>query len=146
MCVQRRIDDLIKAGWGVVDSNFHPAAFHHWRREAFYCLNALLGPDHPYTEHFKSNVQDTEQKERSCGGGILTAAKETMVSQCQQANNPDNQVKFFPRASREPCECLCTGKRQNLCAYEEMRNGVGNVLVEDTDNPEPGSEKRRIGK
>jgi hypothetical protein len=143
MCVQRQIDELIKAGWGVVDSNFHPAAFHHWRREAFYCLNALLGPDHPYTEYFKSNVQDAEQKNVLAGGGILTAARETMVSQCQQAHNPDNQVKFFPRGCRELCEDSFTGSRKNLTVYKELLHGLGNVLPEDMDTPEPESEKRR---
>jgi hypothetical protein len=145
MCVQRRIDDLIKAGWGVVDSNFHPAAFHHWRREAFYCLKALLGPDHPYTEYFKNNVRKAEQNNVLAGGGILTAAKETMVSQCQPAHNQDNQFKFFPRASGEPCEYLRAGRRPNLCIYDELRTGVGNVMVEDGSNPEPESEKRKKG-
>ena len=40
MSIERRIDDLIEAGWGVVDSEFDPIAFHHWRRSALASLTA----------------------------------------------------------------------------------------------------------
>ena len=40
MSVEQRIDDLIKAGWGVVDSGFDLIVLHHWRRSAFASLTA----------------------------------------------------------------------------------------------------------
>ena len=30
MSIERRMDDLIEAGWGVLDSDFDPIAFQHW--------------------------------------------------------------------------------------------------------------------
>ena len=57
MSIERRIDDLIEAGWGVVASDFDPIAFHHWRRSAFDCLTAMFGPDHVYTKHFAKLVR-----------------------------------------------------------------------------------------
>lgn len=43
MSVEQRIDDLIEAGWGVLDSDFDPVAFQRWRRRAFDCLTPWLG-------------------------------------------------------------------------------------------------------
>ena len=57
MSVEQRIDHLIEAGWGVLDSDFDLIAFHHWRRSAFDCLTALFGPDHVYTRHFAKLVR-----------------------------------------------------------------------------------------
>jgi hypothetical protein len=127
MCVQRRIDDLIKAGWSVLESDFHPVAFHNWRREAFYCLNALLGPDHAYTEFFRSYVQEAEEKNLLVGGGILTAAKENMVSKCQEAHKLENQVNSLPRSCTETCEGLCKRSTDNLSGYGQFQPGLGNV-------------------
>jgi hypothetical protein len=108
MCVERRIDDLIQAGWGVLESDFHPDAFQNWRRKAFYCLNTLLGPDHFYTKHFGSHVQEAEKKNLLVGGGILTAAKEKMVRDCQEAHEPQKQVNFLPHICTRSCEGPCT--------------------------------------
>jgi hypothetical protein len=77
MLLEKRIDDMIEAGWHVLASDFDPAAFEHWRAEAFKCLAALLGPDHTYTRSFRNYVQSASDKtDLLIGGGILTAAKE----------------------------------------------------------------------
>ena len=76
MSIERRIDDLIEAGWGVVDSDFDPIAFHHWRRSAFDCLTAMFGPDHVYTKHFEKLVRQGGKTDLLAAGGILSAAKE----------------------------------------------------------------------
>jgi hypothetical protein len=131
MCIEKRIDDLIVAGWGVLESDFDPAAFHHWRREAFHCLNDLLGPDHPYTEYFGSRLREAEQKNLLVGRGILTAAKEKMVGKCQEAHKLGNEVNFFPSNSAEPCEGSCTGSMENLRVYSGWRQGQANVQTED---------------
>jgi hypothetical protein len=145
MCVQRRIDDLIKAGWGVLESNFHPAAFHNWRREAFFCLNVLLGPDHAYTDYFRSYVQEAEKKNLLVGGGILTAAKEKMVRMCQEAHERENQANFLPHNCTESCESSYTVSVDNLSVYEGLPRGFGNVQPENKDFSEPESQKRGRG-
>ena len=76
MSIERRIDDLIEAGWGVVDSDFDPIAFHHWRRRAFDCLTAMVGQDHVYTRHFENFVQQGGETDLLAANGILSAAKE----------------------------------------------------------------------
>jgi hypothetical protein len=76
MSVEQRIDDLIEAGWGVVDADFHPVAFQSWRRRAFDCLAAMYGPDHVYTRHFANCVQQAGKTDLLAAGGILSAAKE----------------------------------------------------------------------
>jgi hypothetical protein len=79
MQVEKRIDDLIEAGWHVLNSDFDTEAFQHWKKQAFNCLSALLGPDHTYTLYFKNYVREAEEKNLLAGGGILTAAKEEMA-------------------------------------------------------------------
>jgi hypothetical protein len=81
MSIERRIDDLIEAGWGVLHSNFDPIAFHHWRRSAFDCLTAMFGPDHVYTKHFEKLVRQGGKTDLLAAGGILIAAKEQAVLQ-----------------------------------------------------------------
>jgi hypothetical protein len=67
------LDDLIEAGWHVLDSDFDPAAFHHWREQASICLEALLGRNHPYTQSLKSF--EAEAKTLLASGSILTPTK-----------------------------------------------------------------------
>lgn len=76
MHVEKRIDDLIEAGWHVLESDFDNTAFQNWKRQAFNCLVALLGPNHKYTQSFKDYVKEAAEKNVLAGGGILTAVKE----------------------------------------------------------------------
>jgi len=69
MFAEKRIDDLIEAGWHVLDSDFDAAAFQHWRKQAFKCLTDLLGPDHTYTKSFRKHVQSLEGKKSLYMGG-----------------------------------------------------------------------------
>jgi hypothetical protein len=80
MKIEDQIDDLIKAGWGVVESDFDPVAFQHWRLKAFECLNAMFGSDHAYTKYFEHFVQQGDKPNVLAAGGVLTAAKEQMLS------------------------------------------------------------------
>ena len=69
MATEESIDDLIEAGWCVLDSDFDPIAFHRWRRSAFHCLTDMLGPDHYYTRHFGNLLRQGEKvEELSCSG------------------------------------------------------------------------------
>jgi hypothetical protein len=80
LSAEKRIDDLIEAGWQVLDSDFDETAFQNWRREAFECLNAMLGPEHAYTQYFKGYVHHPQRAALLTGGGILSAAKEKMTN------------------------------------------------------------------
>jgi hypothetical protein len=72
MLVEKRIDDLIEAGWHVLDSDFDAAAFQHWRKQAFKCMKDLLGPDHTYTRSFGNYLQSVEGKKGVSEGGIIS--------------------------------------------------------------------------
>jgi hypothetical protein len=79
MSVEQPIDDLIKAGWGVLEFDFDPDAFQSWRRKAFECLNAMFGPEHIYTRYFEHFVQQGGRKNVLAAGGVLVAAKQEIA-------------------------------------------------------------------
>jgi hypothetical protein len=79
MSVEQRIDNLIEAGWYMLDCNFDPAAFQTWRRRVLECLTDLLGPDHTYSNHFKHLNDQNEKMSCLAASGILTAAREQVV-------------------------------------------------------------------
>jgi len=76
MSIDGRVDELIEAGWWVLESNFDPVAFQHWRRRAFDCLTAMVGPDHVYTRHFENFVRQGGETDLLAACGILSAVKE----------------------------------------------------------------------
>jgi len=78
MTVIEKIDDAIEAGWSVLESDVDPAAFRRWRREAFECVTALVGPDHPYSKYFSQFVSEPESRNLLAGEGILTAMRHTV--------------------------------------------------------------------
>ncbi len=84
MSTERRIDDLIEAGWFVLDSDFDPAAFHYWRQRAFDCLTDMLGPDHYYTRHFSTLLRQGEKVETLAAVGILSATQQQMAGNRQE--------------------------------------------------------------
>ena len=83
MSAEQRIDDLIEAGWGVLDSGFDPVAFQRWRRRAFDCLTAVVGPDHVYARHFQRFVRQEGEADLLIASGILSAAQEQMAGNNQ---------------------------------------------------------------
>ena len=76
MIAEANLDSLIDAGWVVLYKEFDSTAFRKWKSQALACLTKLLGPDHSYTQSFKSHVQNAEELSVLIGGGILTAVKE----------------------------------------------------------------------
>jgi hypothetical protein len=56
----KRLDDLIEAGWHVVDSEFDADAFYFWKKKALDFLTDFVGPDHTCTQSFRHRVQQTE--------------------------------------------------------------------------------------
>ncbi len=83
MKIEDQIDELIKAGGGVWDSDFDPVAFRHWRLKAFECLNAMFGQDHVYTKYFEHFVRQGERADVLAAGGVLAAAKQHMAASNQ---------------------------------------------------------------
>lgn len=79
MTVEERIDELIKAGWEVVDSDCDSRAFQHWRLKAFECLAAMFGPDHVYTKYFEHFAEQGDRTNVLAAGGVLVAAKQHIV-------------------------------------------------------------------
>ncbi len=84
MYTDKPIDDLIRAGWEVIESDYHAVAFQNWRRKAFDCLVELMGPDHTYTQYFEHHIRQYEKKDLLAGTGILSAAREEMVNGKQE--------------------------------------------------------------
>ena len=56
MKIEEQIDELIKAGRGVVESDFDPVAFQNWRLKAFECISSMFGSDHVHTKYFEHLV------------------------------------------------------------------------------------------
>jgi hypothetical protein len=71
---ERELDALIRAGWRVLETDFDETAFLRWRTRAYECLEALVGPHHVYTEHFRINMSEPELITILSGVGILGAA------------------------------------------------------------------------
>ena len=74
--VERTIDELIEAGWYVLESDFDPRAFVQWKMRALECVHCLMGADHPYTQYFNSFVMRPASTDLLAGEGILNAMKE----------------------------------------------------------------------
>ncbi len=81
MIHQRKFDDLIKAAWEVIESDFDPTAFVKWRKQAVLCLTDLLGSEHPYTLSFREYVQQAETLSVLAGKGLLVAAREQTATE-----------------------------------------------------------------
>jgi hypothetical protein len=77
--VEQLVDNLIEAGWHVIDSDFDMMAFSHWRKQALDCIGALMGPTHAYTHYFRDFVEQAEKTSLLTGAGILVATKEQLA-------------------------------------------------------------------
>ena len=87
----RRLDDLIRTAWDVIDSDFDPIAIYLWRKQALKFLDDHLGPDHYYAQCFRENVEETEQKNLLAASGILHAVKEEM----SQNRAPIDEISWW---------------------------------------------------
>jgi len=96
MKIECQIDELIKAGWEVVDSDFDPVAFQHWRLKAFECLKAMFGSDHVYTKNFERFVQQSARNNALAAGGVLAAARERRTGKELQPSKPLDALKSVP--------------------------------------------------
>lgn len=57
MLLDKHLEALVDAGWHVIDTDFDATAVLTWRREAFQCLNLLVGPEHACTQHFEHYLE-----------------------------------------------------------------------------------------
>jgi hypothetical protein len=64
MLIERRINDLIAAGWRALGPDSGPVAAQHWRRNVFDYMTAVYGSGHVYTIHFQNCVRQGEEKEQ----------------------------------------------------------------------------------
>jgi len=76
---EQLVDNLIEAGWHVIDTDFDMMAFTHWRKQALDCIGALMGPAHAYTHYFRDFVEQAEKASLLTGEGILVATKEQVA-------------------------------------------------------------------
>jgi hypothetical protein len=70
----KRLDDLIEAGWHVVDTEFDAEALHYWRKKALDFLTDFVGPDHACTQSFRDCIKPTEQFDPLDRSDMLQAA------------------------------------------------------------------------
>jgi hypothetical protein len=70
----KRLDDLIEAGWHVVDTEFDAEALYYWKKKALDFLTDFVGPDHTCTQSFRDCIQQTEQFEPLDISDILAVA------------------------------------------------------------------------
>ena len=75
MFVDKKIDDLIRAGWDAFENDFDAVALQNWKKQASSCLAALVGPDHASEKLFEDYDKQAEAMDVLAGGGILAAAK-----------------------------------------------------------------------
>jgi hypothetical protein len=92
MKIEDQIDELIEAGWGVVDSDFDPVAFQNWRLKALECLNAMFGSDHVYTKNCECFVQQGDRGNVLAATGVLAAAKQQWTGKESQPSKPLNTL------------------------------------------------------
>lgn len=80
MSSEQALDDLIEAGWRVIERDFEPEAFLNWRKRALDCVTILVGPDHPYARFFDAFVVKEARNSLLAGAGILEATREQVVA------------------------------------------------------------------
>jgi len=85
MSIEKSIDELIEAGWHVLESDFDEASFEKWKAQAADCVNALLGPNHTYTEYFRDYIREPGQKNLLAATGILSAVREEIGKEASRA-------------------------------------------------------------
>ena len=92
MKTEHELDELIKAAWRVIESDFDPVEFQHWRLKAFECLTSMFGSDHVYTKHFEHFVRQGNRANALAAGGLLAAAKQQWAGKKPEPYKPLNAV------------------------------------------------------
>ena len=82
------IDDLIRAGWIIIDASKDEEAAARWKTRALECLTGLLGGDHVYVANLKNFLRRPGRGSLLAGTGILTAAKEELARDSASRSGP----------------------------------------------------------
>jgi hypothetical protein len=80
MSYERSLDDLIEAGWSVIETDFSPDAFLNWRKRALDCVTSLVGPDHPYAMFLTAFVVQGGRNSILAGVGVLEGTREQIAA------------------------------------------------------------------
>ena len=64
MSIERRMDDLIAAGWRALSPDSGPTVVQYWKQRALDYMTAVHGSDHVYTRHFANWVRQSEKEGR----------------------------------------------------------------------------------
>jgi hypothetical protein len=86
----QKFEEMIRAGRDVVARDFHEIAVEKWRKQACESLTKMLGPDHPYTLHFRGKASKPWPMRVLSGLGVLCAAKESMFHESLPLNSSVN--------------------------------------------------------
>lgn len=78
MLKQRRIKDLIEAGWRILEASSDDHKCAQWKTQAIDCLTQLLGPDHIYVSYLKETFGRAGSLSVLSATGILDAAREQL--------------------------------------------------------------------
>jgi hypothetical protein len=81
--LDKRIDELIEAGWGLA-TDFDDRAFLDWKKRSQECLAQLLDEEHPHFELFWSMAHRSLQEPQSKTLpliGVLEAVKHRSLSE-----------------------------------------------------------------
>jgi hypothetical protein len=84
----KRLDDLIEAGWHVVDTEFDARALYYWRKKALDFLTDFVGPDHACTQIFRHGIEQPELFDCLDGSEVFAAGAKDHSSIEERANAP----------------------------------------------------------
>lgn len=79
MYTEQKFEEMIKAGWDVVERDFDEIALVTWRKRACEFLTEMLGPEHPYTLNLADKASKAGEMRFLSGLGVLCAAKESTL-------------------------------------------------------------------
>lgn len=58
MAFNKSLDDLIEAGWHLIDTDYDEKAYYFWKEKAHEFFSDFVGPDHIFTKDLKNFVPD----------------------------------------------------------------------------------------
>lgn len=122
MVKQRRIKDLIDAGWCILEAPGDDQECAQWKAQALDCLTQLLGPDHIYVSYLRETFGRTGSLSVLSGTGILDAAREQL---CGTTLNPSGQMEMKdPDDTRRRIMRIDYGPN-----FDEIRDSIENGTV-----------------
>lgn len=80
MSFEKQFEDLIEAGKNVIDTDFDPVAFQHWRTHAASCISELMAYDHANTRYFSGHLHEPKKNNLLGRRGLLTASSHELLT------------------------------------------------------------------